>query len=75
MSTPIRNKLAPYRKPPKRIYQTYQGDISNPKDSGIVSQFCGNKYVLAGSIRDPGEVGLINPSMMRIATTSSHTTN
>lgn len=49
---------------------TYHGDISRPKDNGRVSQLSGNMYVFAGSSRDPGEVGLINPSRTRMSTTN-----
>jgi len=43
--------------------------IRRPNDKGKVSQFEGNKYVVAGSRSDPGVSGLINPSMKIIKTT------
>ena len=49
--------------------KTHHGDINNPNESGRVSQFLGNIYVLAGSISEPGEVGLMKPSSRRIRTT------
>ncbi len=40
-----------------------------PNDNGNVSQFAGNMYVTAGSRKDPGESGLINPSINMMRTT------
>jgi hypothetical protein len=34
-----------------------------------VSQFAGKRYVLAGSIKEPGVWGLMKPSMTTMATT------
>jgi hypothetical protein len=46
-----------------------QGDIKRPNDRGNVSQFAGNKYVTAGSIREPGVVFFVKPSITTMATT------
>ena len=43
--------------------------MSRPKEIGRVSQFDGNRYVCAGSRRDPGVSGLMKPSMKTMRTT------
>lgn len=48
-----------------------QGDISSPNDMGRVSQFCGRRWVSAGSRKEPGASGFMKPSMKMIRTTKS----
>lgn len=43
--------------------------IRIPNDRGNVNQFSGNRYVLAGSLNDPGVSGLTKPSTNTIRTT------
>lgn len=48
-----------------------QGDIRRPKESGRVSQFEGKRYVVAGSRKEPGVWGFMNPSTKTMVTTRS----
>lgn len=49
--------------------KTHHGDMSKPNERGRVSQLAGKRCVFAGSINEPGLVGLMNPSSSRIVTT------
>lgn len=46
-----------------------KGDISSPSDKGSVSQFLGNRYVEAGSRRDPGACVFSRPHINTMKTT------
>jgi hypothetical protein len=43
--------------------------MRSPNDSGKVSQFAGKRYVVAGSISEPGVCGFKKPSRITITTT------